>query len=128
VVSNVTRIFDETAPIRHAHFNSAGPPVYVFGFSAGSYTGMHVYRTLIEFEPQLGVRYSKGSLGAVAVRPILFYDFHLNDGMPPLSTTASYRLSQASGLPRPLLVHCYDDSWRLWKPSDEEARDVRSLG
>ena len=84
-------------------------PVEIYGFSAGSYTGMFVYRLLVEKSHFLSCKFSRGILGAIAFHPILFYDFILHNDASPLETTSSYKKSQARGIERPMLLHCTDD-------------------
>ena len=110
---------------------TAGTPVKLYGFSAGSYSGMLAYRLLIEREHLLKCRFEAGILGAVCFHPIMLYDFFLRANSSPFRAAdqgMDYRTSQGTPIKRPTLVHCIDDAYCLWKPSTEEADGVRQLG
>ena len=62
----------------------SGAPVQIFGFSAGSYTGILAYRLLVEREHLLRCRFDAGVLGAICFHPIMFYDFFLRENNAPL--------------------------------------------
>ena len=102
-------------------------PVRVVGFSAGSLTGMFVYRLLIERGHLVGLKFAEGILGSIAMHPILFYDFLVHGNQSPLETTEDYRASIAVELPRPVLVHCFNDWRSKWKPSAEALGGVKAF-
>ena len=109
----------------------SGTPVKLYGFSAGSYTGMLAYRLLIEREHLLKCRFDTGILGAICFHPIMLYDFFMRANNSPFRSAEQgidYRASQGTPIKRPTLIHCIDDAYCLWKPSQEEADGVRQFG
>ena len=102
--------------------------VEVYGFSAGSYSGMLAYRLLIEKGHALGCSFHHGTLGGITFHPIMFYDFCKHDGSAPLASTKTFKASQGTLIRRPTLIHCAEDQLCLWRPSDDEAQGVKELG
>ena len=108
-------------------FSGEALAVNVVGFSAGSYTGMVVYRVLVEHGPLLHLRFQDGILGGITFHPIMFYDFCLHQGLPPLDSHLTFRASTAAQLPRIRLLQLVGDKLTPWNPSSDEAQGVRSL-
>ena len=108
-----------------------GTPVRIYGFSAGSYSGIFAYRVLTEKGHALKCTFESGILGAICFHPILLYDFFLRKNDSPLKSARQgigYKAGQGTQLKRPILLHCTDDNLCLWKPSKEEADGLRQLG
>jgi hypothetical protein len=55
--------------------DSDGTPIRIYGFSAGSYSGIFAHRVLTEKEHALKCTFESGILGAICFHPILLYDF-----------------------------------------------------
>jgi hypothetical protein len=127
-VATVQELVHSRVEIRHPQISPDDTMVEVFGFSAGSYTGMLVYRLLVEKGSALGCAFHHGTLGGITFHPIMFYDFCLHDGSSPLASSRSFKISQGTLMRRPTLIHCAEDQLCLWRPSDEEAKGVRALG
>ena len=127
-VAAIQELVHSRVEVRRPHLSPTDTEVEIFGFSAGSYTGMLVYRVLIEKGHALGCSFHSGTLGAITFHPIMLYDFCMHEGQSPIASTKTFKASQGTPLLRPTLKHCAVDQLCMWNPSDEEARGIRSLG
>jgi hypothetical protein len=108
-----------------------GTPIRIYGFSAGSYSGIFAYRVLTEKGHAIKCSFESGILGAICFHPILLYDFFLRKNDSPIKSAdqgVGYKAGQGTQLKRPALLHCTDDALCLWKPTQEEVDGLRQLG
>ena len=108
-------------------FQNVTTPVSIVGFSAGSYTGMFVYRLLADRQQFHGCRFESGILGAITFHPILFYDFTTNGYRSPAVAHLAQNFRTVK-LSRPKLVHCTHDYLCLWTPDDSHISQLEQIG
>ena len=61
----------------------------------------------------------------------MFYDFFLRNNDAPFKSAdqgVDYRAGQGTPIKRPILLHCADDSYCMWKPTNDEADGIKQLG
>ena len=70
-------------------------------------------------------------LGAVCFHPVLLYDFFSRKNDPPIKAAeqgSDYRASQGTLLKRLTLLRCAEDTYYIWRPTDEEVNGIKRLG